>query len=137
MKALTVHQPWATLLVTGAKSIETRGWHTRHRGPLLIHAAKTNPAYARQWMDANPWVADLLPDGDLPRGVILGLVEVESCIPVETLLPRISEQEQALGNYTTGAGRFGWVTTQPYQYTEPVAINGKQGLWTYEGPRLR
>jgi hypothetical protein len=40
MKALTLHQPWASLVAVGAKTIETRSWSTRYRGPLAIHAAK-------------------------------------------------------------------------------------------------
>lgn len=40
MKAITLTQPWATLVAIGAKRIETRSWATRYRGPLAIHAAK-------------------------------------------------------------------------------------------------
>lgn len=40
MKALTLTQPWATLVAIGAKRIETRSWSTSYRGPLAIHAAK-------------------------------------------------------------------------------------------------
>jgi activating signal cointegrator 1 len=40
MKALTLTQPWATLVAIGAKRIETRSWETLYRGPLVIHAAK-------------------------------------------------------------------------------------------------
>lgn len=40
MKALSLWNPWATLLVSGRKRVETRGWPMHHRGPLLIHAAK-------------------------------------------------------------------------------------------------
>ena len=40
MKALTLHQPWATLVAIGAKRVETRSWATKYRGPLAIHAAK-------------------------------------------------------------------------------------------------
>lgn len=40
MKAITLTQPWATLVAVGAKRIETRGWKTNYRGPLAIHAAK-------------------------------------------------------------------------------------------------
>ncbi len=39
MKALTVMQPWATLVALGAKRIETRSWSTSYRGPLAIHAS--------------------------------------------------------------------------------------------------
>jgi len=35
---LTMHQPWASLLVAGIKRVEGRGWNTSHRGPLWIHA---------------------------------------------------------------------------------------------------
>lgn len=47
MKALTLHQPWATLVALGVKSIETRSWTTSHRGPIAIHAARTMPREAR------------------------------------------------------------------------------------------
>lgn len=38
--ALSILQPWATLIVVGAKDIENRTWATRYRGPLLVHAGK-------------------------------------------------------------------------------------------------
>ena len=40
MKALTIHQPWASLLARGAKRFETRSWATNYRGPIAIHASK-------------------------------------------------------------------------------------------------
>ena len=40
MKALTLTQPWATLIAVGAKRIETRSWGTSYRGRIAIHAAK-------------------------------------------------------------------------------------------------
>ncbi|WP_309145170.1 ASCH domain-containing protein, partial [Brevibacillus sp. HB2.2] len=40
MKAITIHQSWATLIALGEKRFETRGWSTNHRGPIAIHAAK-------------------------------------------------------------------------------------------------
>ena len=39
MKALSVRQPYAWLIVAGHKPIENRTWRTRYRGPLVIHAA--------------------------------------------------------------------------------------------------
>ena len=39
MKVLTLHQPWASLVALGVKTIETRSWSTQYRGPLAIHAA--------------------------------------------------------------------------------------------------
>ena len=40
MKALSIQQPWAQLIVAGLKPIENRTWTTDYRGPLLIHAAQ-------------------------------------------------------------------------------------------------
>ena len=39
MKAITIWQPWATLLPLGIKLYETRSWATSYRGPIAIHAA--------------------------------------------------------------------------------------------------
>lgn len=47
MKALTLWQPWASLVAGGLKQIETRSWTTRYRGPLAIHAAATVPTEVR------------------------------------------------------------------------------------------
>lgn len=43
MKALTIWQPWASLLACGAKKYETRSRATSYRGPIAIHAAKKDP----------------------------------------------------------------------------------------------
>src|SRR3954451_22243677 len=45
--ALTLTQPWATLVAIGAKQIETRSWGTSYRGWLAIHAAKGYPDAAK------------------------------------------------------------------------------------------
>lgn len=42
MKAITIWQPWASLLAMGIKQYETRSWATSYRGPIAIHAAKKN-----------------------------------------------------------------------------------------------
>ena len=43
MKALTLHQPWASLVALGVKSVETRSWLTGYLGSLAIHAGKERP----------------------------------------------------------------------------------------------
>jgi hypothetical protein len=40
MKALSIRQPWAWLIVHGLKPVENRSWSTSHRGPTLIHASQ-------------------------------------------------------------------------------------------------
>jgi hypothetical protein len=52
MEALTLHQPWATAIAEGIKTIETRSWSTSYRGPLAIHAGKRMPA---SWTTIGPY----------------------------------------------------------------------------------
>jgi hypothetical protein len=49
VKALTLWQPWATLIAEGVKTIETRSWATSHRGPVAIHAAATEKPMRDLW----------------------------------------------------------------------------------------
>ena len=78
MKALSIRQPWAELIVAGLKDIENRTWPTDYRGPVLIHAGmKIEPIDA----DLRELVKRLsgfdLPDAaDLPRGGIVGQAEI-------------------------------------------------------------
>jgi hypothetical protein len=44
MKVLSLLQPWATLVMIGAKQFECRTWKTAHRGPMVIHASAKRPA---------------------------------------------------------------------------------------------
>jgi hypothetical protein len=55
MRALSLWQPWATLVVVGAKRFETRGWGTNHIGPLAIHAAKSFQPECRALCDREPF----------------------------------------------------------------------------------
>ena len=81
MKAISVRQPWATLIVRGIKDIENRSWPTTHRGRLLIHASKTPDSEAIQVV-----IEELAAEGiavtmdDFPLGGIVGEVEVLDCV---------------------------------------------------------
>ena len=47
IKALSLHEPFASLIAQRSKTIETRTWPTKHRGPLLICAAKKNDRHVK------------------------------------------------------------------------------------------
>lgn len=99
MKALTLHQPWASLVALGVKTVETRGWPTSHRGQLAIHAGTTRPTERRvgDWLtyvdgDGEWWITNAYTSGEkqhhpTPRGVIVAvcdLVDVAPMIDLET-----------------------------------------------------
>ena len=54
MKVLTLHQPYASLIALGLKTIETRSWSTKYRGPLAVHAAARRvPQYVHHNVNAD------------------------------------------------------------------------------------
>jgi hypothetical protein len=134
LKALSVLQPWATLLLAGAKRFETRGWHTAHRGPLAVHAGRRLSRAARALCRREP-VAGLLrragcldPDR-LPRGVVLGTVELVGCTRVEDLEPGVlTDAERALGDFRPG--RWAWELRNPCLLAVPLAAHGWLGVFT-------
>lgn len=69
MKAISLTQPWATLVHLGAKRVETRSWYTSYRGQLVIHAAKGYPRWARDLTETPAFQAAL--GRDIPDGVVL------------------------------------------------------------------
>lgn len=138
MKALTVWQPWASLLVHGAKEYETRSWSTRHRGPLAIHAAKRRPpAVACR----NPRIraaldrAGLTHPRDLRRSAILGVVRVVDVHHVEDRRLFISKEERGLGDWSEG--RYAWEVEALEVFEQPRRASGSQKLWNVKLPESK
>jgi hypothetical protein len=75
--ALSLKQPWATLLVHGLKTVEVRKWPTARRGPVLIHAARVPDERAQAWAHVPP---ELRSAAQLLGGII-GAGTLNSCIP--------------------------------------------------------
>src|SRR5262249_62191033 len=90
MRALTLYQPWASLVVLGEKKIETRSWSTRHVGPLAIHASATWPPGFHDICDSPAFRKALehlgLLASRLPLGAVLGTADLIACLPTERLL---------------------------------------------------
>lgn len=76
LPAISIRQPWAWAILDAGKDIENRGRRTSIRGPVLIHAAKTydegGETFLRQKGIEAPY--------DLPRGGIVGAVEIVDCV---------------------------------------------------------
>ncbi|MBA1184529.1 ASCH domain-containing protein [Pseudomonas stutzeri] len=81
MKALSIRQPWAWLIVNGHKDIENRSWPTSYRGPMLIHAAKgmTRAEYEDAESLCRKLNVQLPPFNALERGGIVGLATITGC----------------------------------------------------------
>lgn len=140
--ALTLTQPWATLVAIQAKVIETRDWSTRHRGPLAIHAAKGFPSEARQLVYAEPFRTVLRSIGvdsfeHLPTARIVAVTTVAKCYRFgeDTLasvqqggrVGRWPEHEWAFGDFA--AGRFGFLLENTIALATHVPARGMLNLW--------
>jgi hypothetical protein len=98
MQALSIKQPWATLIAQGYKKIENRTWVTSYRGPLLIHASKGGDpdfyegAGEKQMLRLDAWLA-YLAQHDLdarntlladplfyPRGGVIGVADLTGIV---------------------------------------------------------
>lgn len=128
MKALTLRQPWAHLIVQGHKTIENRIWRTELRGDLVIHAAKQ--------VDRSSWKKlrdehgnELVPDLDqLATGAVVGVVA----------LTGIHGATWPAKRHTPGCGVWGerqdhmwhWVLESALALPEPIPAAGKLSLWT-------
>ena len=149
MKALTVWQPWATLLATGYKTVETRSWKTNYRGKILIHAAKRPVVNGIIEMDreARKVLRDVLDLPEiyreinwteyyrkLPIGVVVGEARLTDCIHINEEYQRFIKNEchaeYLLGDFTTG--RYAWIMEDAIKYDVPIPATGRQGLWNIE-----
>ena len=137
MKALSLTQPWATLVAIGAKKIETRSWYAKYRGPVAIHASKGFPAWARDLCAGPPFSSALQAEGltvlDLPTGAVLAVVDLWRVLKVDynvtALLPP-PEPEQSFGDYTPL--RFAWYLRNIRRLDDPVPVKGALGLWEWK-----
>lgn len=80
MKALSIQQPWAWLILNAGKDIENRRWNTRYRGIFLVHASKQFDSAGYDWVKKN------MPEIEMPffngwvnefqRGGVVGAVDL-------------------------------------------------------------
>jgi len=137
MKALSIKQPWAYLICFGMplmkavansdgkshrvelsenvilKDIENRDWPTEFRGRIYVHAPKKQDNEAMMWLMEKGFapMTCLLLD-ILPRGVIIGEVDIIGCV---------SDHKSA---WFTGP--YGFVLANPVRYDHPIPCKGRQ-----------
>jgi len=138
MKCLSLMQPWATLVILGVKRCETRRWQTAYRGPLAIHASRRFTEAARQLCLTEPFRSALRHGGckhsaDLPRGLILGTVDLIDCRPAADVRAELDDgaAELAFGDFS--AGRWAWQLAGALALAVPRPCSGRLGLFDAPG----
>jgi len=77
MKVISIRQPWASLIVIGAKDVENRTWPTRYRGPVLIHASQRADDVSSDEIEHR---FGLHLAEELPLGGVVGITEIVDCV---------------------------------------------------------
>lgn len=156
MKALTLWQPWATLIAMGEKRIETRCWSTKYRGELAIHSAAKLPA---KWLGASsrtdPFrdeLADVFGvrrDRDdragkhiddilrgLPSGKVLCIVRLVDVAETDEMFREaIPARERVFGNYEDG--RYAWLLEMVEVFEPAIPAKGNRMLWEWNRDAAR
>lgn len=143
MKALTVQQPWATLLIKNRMHNDTRSWGTAYRGPIYIYAGKSRKdVFSEIYADEERYpffkeagIGTYKKVDMLPRGMILGTVILTDCMVIDEAYQEYIRTnhpaEYAFGDYTVG--RYVWIFKDPVPLIKPFPASGKSSpkLWDW------
>lgn len=149
MKAITLTQPWAALVATGEKAVETRSWSTSYRGDIAIHAGKgLKPVGGRSGLieicNTRPFQKCLHqhgyvthnhvdfhtePTSRMEFGAIIAIAELYEVVPTVQIAPSLSENELAFGDYSDG--RFAWLLRNVRPLSSSIPAKGALGLWEW------
>lgn len=124
MKVLSIREPYASLILSGVKKIETRSWKTNYRGELYIHASlgksSPSPEVMKLVLYTNP-------------GYILCKAMLVDCIYMTKeyveQMKKDNLTEYLCGDYQEG--RYAWVLDD-VEPVEPILVKGHLGIWNYD-----
>ena len=127
VKAISLWQPWASLVIDGRKKIETRSWKAPAwliGRPVAIHATKK---VDREFSEECGYDV-------IPCGYVLGIVTIDKTEQfTEEFYEEISRYpEGKYGDFYPG--RWGWFMTVKEKFKEPYVQRGAQGIFTWEMP---
>lgn len=121
MKALSVREPWASLIVDGFKPVENRTWRTKHRGVILIHATHgTFKAFEENRRKVEAINADAALS--LPKSTpYMGGAIIGSAVLVDIVERSDSRWHEP--------GCLGWLLGDAKRFDKPIPMPGALGLW--------
>lgn len=132
---ITMHQPWAGLLVAGIKTLEGRIWQTTHVGRLWIHAAAKQPTHdsdiesiSKRVLDDARRLGCQFPPLPLhwPTSCLLGCVEVTNNVKLEDI-PALAASGHCLNEGNTSEWQM--VCWAPKKLPLPIRMSGEHKYW--------
>ena len=120
MKALSLKQPFAELVVSGRKTIELRKWNTRFRGRFLIHASKIPDKKAMKKFGFS----------QLPSGCIVGMASLIGVKKYNNNLELNKDNKLHLASKEWGS--YGFILDD-IKRVEIIPCNGRLNFWEFNG----
>lgn len=133
MKAISLWQPWASMIKYGYKKVETRSWYTTYRGDLLICSGKKKNMELRDYFQdiLLPLIPLKLSYENLPFGNALVICKLEDCFKMsEENISKQSDLELQMGHWEVG--RYAWQLSDIRPLYYPFPVIGRQGLFEVE-----
>ena len=130
MHTLTIKQPWASLIMSGRKRVENRGWKTDYRGPLAIHAGKAVDPPAFDFLEEIG--IDTTELRNAPTGVVLGTVELVDIVEFRPGCRQVNAFDQHdIQSDPFACGPFCWILSNPRPLAKPIPARGRLVLWDW------
>ena len=143
MKALSIKQPWASLIAHGIKDIENRTWKTHFRGRIYIHATAkgTDVVFTREqstslmlnetWNLKTGFKSNLF-----YTSAIIGEIDIVDCVENHQSIwaekTFMYEYDEEIGEKPIGKPIYNWVLANPVLYEKPILnIKGKLRFWNF------
>jgi activating signal cointegrator 1 len=126
LKALTICQPYAELIMRGQKRVENRTWPTSYRGPLLIHAGKSKSWLSLDDVTLRDTAYDI-PFHEMEFGAIIGVATLDLCVHI-SLTNAVKGYEWLRAHEHTN-GPFCWVLSNVKRFDKPIPFRGRQQLF--------
>lgn len=123
MKAITLKQPWATLIAEGLKEYEFRSWKINYRGEILIHAGKTVDKEAMERFKHL--------DLEYPKSRIVARVIIKDCIKLNDKENKAIIKENPLIYGDINRDGYAWKHKLIEKINNKEEVLGKQGIWYY------
>ncbi len=141
MKALSIKQPWASLIAHNIKNIENRTWKTKFRGRIFIHASAKDAGALYELLNekqieamSNHWTA-APPFPDRPVSAIIGEVDIVDCVINHPSIWAEKSDWQEVG--WTEKQIYNWVLANPVLYEKPILnVKGKLSFWDFNNESL-
>ncbi|HWL09767.1 MAG TPA: ASCH domain-containing protein [Planctomicrobium sp.] len=134
MKAITISQPYASLIADGEKIVENRTWHPGYTGPLAIHAGLGTQYLSPQELER------------YPTGKVLAVCVLVGCLHINTIRAAYQKGEGVgefpaetiakLAKHKHTEGPYCWLLEKITKLKHPVMIGGRQKLWNFDETRI-